>query len=208
MAIAKLKDDGTLAAANDAGLPRSPAVVVKLRRPAAASPRQREALGHMDAGKRAAAPLDRAAAAPRVADRLLWAEIDAARAERVVWKEAGDLITQPFYWAGSQDIGLGWRVATSLQRVAVGFGLAAIVGVAIGAIIGQSIWAMPRPRSGVPGAAYCPATRWLRFRSRPSEMPTFGDSLSSSSRRSGRSSSTRRSASATSRRTTGTWRRC
>jgi nitrate/nitrite transport system permease protein len=59
-----------------------------------------------------------------------------------VWKEAGDLILQPFYWAGSQDIGLGWRVLTSLQRVAIGFGLAAVTGVIVGAIIGQSIWAM------------------------------------------------------------------
>jgi nitrate/nitrite transport system permease protein len=59
-----------------------------------------------------------------------------------VWKEANDLILQPFYWAGSQDIGLGWRVLTSLQRVAIGFGLAAIVGVLVGAVIGQSIWAM------------------------------------------------------------------
>ncbi len=59
-----------------------------------------------------------------------------------VWKEAHDLILQPFYWAGSQDIGLGWRVLTSLQRVAIGFGLAAVVGVAVGSIIGQSIWAM------------------------------------------------------------------
>ena len=60
----------------------------------------------------------------------------------IVWKEAGDLILQPFYWAGSQDIGLGWRVMTSLQRVAIGFGLAAVAGVIVGAIIGQSIWAM------------------------------------------------------------------
>jgi nitrate/nitrite transport system permease protein len=59
-----------------------------------------------------------------------------------VWKEAGDLILQPFYWAGSQDIGLGWRVLTSLQRVAIGFGLAAVVGVLVGAVIGQSVWAM------------------------------------------------------------------
>ncbi|MGL5116068.1 MAG: nitrate ABC transporter permease [Beijerinckiaceae bacterium] len=59
-----------------------------------------------------------------------------------VWKEASELIMQPFYWASSQDIGLGWRVLTSLQRVVVGFGLAAIVGVLVGAIIGQSIWAM------------------------------------------------------------------
>jgi nitrate/nitrite transport system permease protein len=60
----------------------------------------------------------------------------------VVWAEAGDLIMQPFYWAGSQDMGLGWRVMTSLQRVLVGFGLAAVVGVIVGAIIGQSVWAM------------------------------------------------------------------
>ncbi len=59
-----------------------------------------------------------------------------------VWSEAKDLITQPFYWAGSQDIGLGWRVLTSLQRVAIGFGLAAVVGIAVGSMIGQSIWAM------------------------------------------------------------------
>jgi nitrate/nitrite transport system permease protein len=60
----------------------------------------------------------------------------------VVWKEASDLILQPFYWAGSQDIGLGWRVLTSLQRVAIGFGLAAAVGIAVGALVGQSVWAM------------------------------------------------------------------
>jgi nitrate/nitrite transport system permease protein len=60
----------------------------------------------------------------------------------VVWKEASDLIVQPFYWAGSQDIGLGWRVMTSLERVAYGFGLAAVVGVLVGAVIGQSVWAM------------------------------------------------------------------
>jgi nitrate/nitrite transport system permease protein len=60
----------------------------------------------------------------------------------VVWKQANELILHPFYWAGSQDIGLGWRVFTSLQRVLVGFGLAAVVGIIVGAIIGQSIWAM------------------------------------------------------------------
>jgi nitrate/nitrite transport system permease protein len=59
-----------------------------------------------------------------------------------VWAEAHDLILQPFYWIDRQDIGLGWRVLTSLERVAVGFGLAAVVGVLVGAVIGQSIWAM------------------------------------------------------------------
>ena len=59
-----------------------------------------------------------------------------------IWADAKDLIVDPFFVAGPQDIGLGWRVLTSLQRVAVGFGLASVVGVIVGAIIGQSIWAM------------------------------------------------------------------
>jgi nitrate/nitrite transport system permease protein len=59
-----------------------------------------------------------------------------------IWKEANDLIVSPFFVNGPQDIGLGWRVLTSLQRVAVGFGLAAVVGVGLGALIGQSVWAM------------------------------------------------------------------
>ena len=59
-----------------------------------------------------------------------------------VWTDAGELIVSPFFDYGQTDIGLGWRVLISLQRVAMGFGLAAIVGVAVGALIGQSIWAM------------------------------------------------------------------
>ena len=59
-----------------------------------------------------------------------------------IWLESKDLILQPFFVAGPQDIGLGWRVLTSLQRVAIGFGLAAVVGILLGALIGQSQWAM------------------------------------------------------------------
>jgi len=59
-----------------------------------------------------------------------------------VWKEAHDLIVDPFFVHGSQDVGLGWRVLVSLQRVAIGFGLAAVVGILVGALIGQSDWAM------------------------------------------------------------------
>ncbi|PCK78673.1 nitrate ABC transporter permease [Rhizobium sophoriradicis] len=59
-----------------------------------------------------------------------------------VWQDSYDLIAYPFFNYGSQDIGLGWRVLVSLQRVAYGFGLAAVAGVIIGAIIGQSVWAM------------------------------------------------------------------
>jgi nitrate/nitrite transport system permease protein len=59
-----------------------------------------------------------------------------------IWAEAKELITEPFFVAGPQDIGLGWRVLTSLERVAVGYGLASLAGIALGAIIGQSRWAM------------------------------------------------------------------
>ena len=59
-----------------------------------------------------------------------------------VWTDASELIVSPFFDYGQGDIGLGLRVLTSLQRVAMGFGIAAVVGIAVGAVIGQSIWAM------------------------------------------------------------------
>ncbi|CAM3281763.1 nitrate ABC transporter permease [Paracoccus nototheniae] len=55
-----------------------------------------------------------------------------------VWTDSGFLFLEPFYVYGTQDIGLGWRVLTSLERVFYGFGLAAVVGVLTGAVIGQS----------------------------------------------------------------------
>src|SRR5882672_10113527 len=59
-----------------------------------------------------------------------------------IWSEAYDLIVDPFFVAGPQDIGLGWRVLTSLQRVLIGYGLACFIGVMLGTLIGQSVWAM------------------------------------------------------------------
>jgi nitrate/nitrite transport system permease protein len=59
-----------------------------------------------------------------------------------IWNEAYDLIVDPFFIAGPQDIGLGWRVLISLQRVSIGYGFAGLVGIVLGTIIGQSVWAM------------------------------------------------------------------
>lgn len=59
-----------------------------------------------------------------------------------IWQDSYDLIVDPFFVNGPQDLGLGWRVLVSLQRVAIGFGLAAAVGVMLGVLIGQSVWAM------------------------------------------------------------------
>lgn len=63
-------------------------------------------------------------------------------APTTIWREAKDLILHPFFINGPQDIGLGLRVMTSLQRVVIGFGLAAVAGVLLGVLVGQSIWAM------------------------------------------------------------------
>lgn len=47
------------------------------------------------------------------------------------------LFSDPFYNAGPNDQGIGWNILASLQRVAVGFGLAAIVGIPAGFLIGR-----------------------------------------------------------------------
>jgi len=38
-----------------------------------------------------------------------------------IWSESKDLILHPFFVNGPQDIGLGWRLLVSLQRVAIGY---------------------------------------------------------------------------------------
>jgi nitrate/nitrite transport system permease protein len=45
-------------------------------------------------------------------------------------------ISQPFFDDGGTSKGLGWQILISLQRVAMGYGLAAIVGIAIGGVLG------------------------------------------------------------------------
>ncbi len=47
------------------------------------------------------------------------------------------LFSDPFYSKGPNDQGIGWNILFSLQRVALGFGLAAAVGIPLGFIIGR-----------------------------------------------------------------------
>jgi len=49
------------------------------------------------------------------------------------WK----LFADPFYRNGPNDQGIGWNVLYSLERVGLGFGLAAIVGIPLGFVIGR-----------------------------------------------------------------------
>ena len=55
----------------------------------------------------------------------------------VTFAEAVKLFADPFYRKGPNDQGIGWNVLASLQRVAMGFGLAAIVGIPLGFMIGR-----------------------------------------------------------------------
>jgi nitrate/nitrite transport system permease protein len=50
---------------------------------------------------------------------------------------AVQLFSDPFYSKGPNDQGIGWNILFSLQRVALGFGLAAAVGIPLGFIIGR-----------------------------------------------------------------------
>jgi nitrate/nitrite transport system permease protein len=53
------------------------------------------------------------------------------------WLQALDVFRDPFYRNGPNDQGIGWNVLSSLQRVAIGFGLAALVGIPLGFAIGR-----------------------------------------------------------------------
>jgi len=59
-----------------------------------------------------------------------------------VWTDARDLITDPFFDRGGLDKGLFWHLLASLQRVAVGFTLSAVAGIALGLLVGTSKLAM------------------------------------------------------------------
>ncbi|BEV14246.1 nitrate ABC transporter permease [Herbaspirillum sp. DW155] len=52
-------------------------------------------------------------------------------------KEAGVMFSDPFYRNSPNDQGIGWNVLASLQRVGMGFGLAALVGIPLGFAIGR-----------------------------------------------------------------------
>jgi nitrate/nitrite transport system permease protein len=55
-----------------------------------------------------------------------------------VLSDSWELIADPFYDRGGLDKGLFWHLAASLRRVSLGFSLAAVAGIALGVLIGQS----------------------------------------------------------------------
>ena len=55
----------------------------------------------------------------------------------VTFAEAVVMFSDPFYSNGPNDQGIGWNILASLKRVGMGFGLAALVGIPLGFMIGR-----------------------------------------------------------------------
>jgi len=53
------------------------------------------------------------------------------------WASAVQLFSDPFYQKGPNDQGIGWNILASLKRVAIGFGMAAVIGIPLGFMIGR-----------------------------------------------------------------------
>ncbi len=73
---------------------------------------------------------------------LIWSMVSMATAGGIptpidTLKQAIDIFSDPFYRKGPNDQGVGWNVLASLQRVGLGFGLAALVGIPAGFVIGR-----------------------------------------------------------------------
>ena len=54
-----------------------------------------------------------------------------------VWEAAIKIFSDPFYSKGPNDQGIGWNILASLQRVGIGFGFAALVGIPLGFMVGR-----------------------------------------------------------------------
>lgn len=52
-------------------------------------------------------------------------------------QQAISVFSDPFYQKGPNDQGVGWNVLSSLKRVGIGFGMAALVGIPLGFMIGR-----------------------------------------------------------------------
>ena len=72
----------------------------------------------------------------------IWALLSMSTASNIpspleTWRQALLVFSDPFYSKGPNDQGIGWNILSSLKRVALGFGLAALVGIPAGFAIGR-----------------------------------------------------------------------
>lgn len=68
---------------------------------------------------------------------LLAAQAQGLPGPLATFKAAVVLFSDPFYVNGPNDQGIGWNILNSLRRVATGFGMAALIGIPLGFMIGR-----------------------------------------------------------------------
>jgi nitrate/nitrite transport system permease protein len=73
---------------------------------------------------------------------LIWEMVSVGTGKSIpspieTFEQAVVLFSDPFYSKGPNDQGVGWNVLSSLKRVAMGFGMAAVVGIPVGFMIGR-----------------------------------------------------------------------
>ena len=72
---------------------------------------------------------------------LLWSLVSASNQQLPgpgpTWDAAIELFKDPFYQNGPNDQGIGWNILNSLERVGIGFGMAALIGIPVGFVIGR-----------------------------------------------------------------------
>ena len=56
------------------------------------------------------------------------------------WEAAKTVFSNPFYKNGPNDQGIAWKIGGSLSRVGMGFGLAALIGIPLGFMIGRFLF--------------------------------------------------------------------
>jgi nitrate/nitrite transport system permease protein len=122
-----------------------PAAAALAQRVDAAARRRKPALPAPTGYRRARAPewlLQAFAMLAGIAAFIVLWEVVARQGGRipgpaVVWNAAVTIFSDPFYSKGPNDQGIGWNVLSSLKRVGIGFGLAALVGIPLGFLIGR-----------------------------------------------------------------------
>ena len=119
----------------------------KLAAPVAEAPRRRTPLFETEGGKRlleGMGNLVKSTIPPVLGLALfiaLWALIansgGSIPGPSETWSAAVELFSDPFYDNGPNDKGIGWNVLNSLYRVGIGFGMAALIGIPLGFLIGR-----------------------------------------------------------------------
>jgi nitrate/nitrite transport system permease protein len=124
-------------------LPKSAAAGTVVALPRSAAPLSAKAARiARDLGANALPPLVALVALLGLWELLCYSPTSALPPPTQVVTDTWELIANPFYVNGGNDVGLGWQIWASLQRVAMGYAIAVAVGIGLGVLVGSSQLAM------------------------------------------------------------------